>query len=341
MSAERAIVLGGSFDPIHMGHLEIAEAVGTRLGIERVLLLLSPRPPHKAADDLSAPAHRERMVEAAIAGRSGWRLCRLELEREGVGYTIDTLRELREGGIEPIFVVGGDSLVELPTWKDWQAMIAEFDLAVVDRRDKPAIGLAPQVQARLIEPEAFDAAGRGGRIVRVATDPIPISSSEIRRRAARGEPIDALVPPGVARYIRDEGLFRAREEGDDLPSQLPPAVQHAVDAAVDKKALETVVLDLRGLSDVTDHFVICHGTADRQVVAIADNIERTLREAGIKPISVEGRRSGDWVLMDFVDFVVHVFNEDKRDFYRLERLWGDAPTQRFGDDVAHAATPGG
>ena len=72
--------------------------------------------------------------------------------------------------------------------------------------------------------------------------------------------------------------------------------------------------------------MICHGFSDRQVLAIADNIERKSRKAGFKVSHVEGRRSGDWVLMDYIDFVVHIFTEEKRKFYGLERLWGDAET---------------
>ena len=86
-------------------------------------------------------------------------------------------------------------------------------------------------------------------------------------------------------------------------------------------------MDLRGLSDVTDYFLICHGSSDRQVLAIVDSIEEQLRhEFKRRPSHVEGRRSGDWVLMDFIDFVIHVFHEDRRQFYRLESLWGDAPS---------------
>ena len=100
-----------------------------------------------------------------------------------------------------------------------------------------------------------------------------------------------------------------------------------MEAALDKQAGEPVVLDLRGLSDVTDYFLICHGNSDRQVLAIADSIEQRLRQDfERRPSHVEGRRTADWILMDFVDFVVHVFQENRRQFYRLERLWGDAPT---------------
>jgi ribosome-associated protein len=87
-----------------------------------------------------------------------------------------------------------------------------------------------------------------------------------------------------------------------------------------------LVLDLRGLSDVTDAFVICHGSTERQTAAIADAIEQRLREThGRRPGHVEGKRSGEWILMDYLDFVVHVFTPETRSYYGLERLWGDAP----------------
>lgn len=94
-----------------------------------------------------------------------------------------------------------------------------------------------------------------------------------------------------------------------------------------------IVLDLRGLSDVTDHFVICHGTSDRHVLAITDSIEERLRrELDLRPAHVEGRSQREWVLLDFIDFVAHVFVSERRDFYRLERLWGDAPKSEFSSE---------
>ena len=111
-----------------------------------------------------------------------------------------------------------------------------------------------------------------------------------------------------------------------------------VDAARDRKAEDVVALDLRGLSDVTDTFVICHGTSDRQVAAIVENIERRLRsEAGRKPTHIEGLRRSEWVLLDYIDFVVHVFVHEKREFYRLDRLWGDAPALPLPPVVDSAA----
>jgi ribosome-associated protein len=102
-------------------------------------------------------------------------------------------------------------------------------------------------------------------------------------------------------------------------------LREAVAAALDKKAEGIEVLDLRGLSGITDYFIICHGASARQVQAIVDEIDRRLRAARVHPGHIEGAHEAGWVLMDYLDFVVHVFNRDRRSFYALEKLWADAP----------------
>lgn len=100
--------------------------------------------------------------------------------------------------------------------------------------------------------------------------------------------------------------------------------QWAAFAADEKKAREVRILDIRGISGVTDYFVICSGTSSTHVRAIADHVEKHLSERGLKIDHVEGYRNGKWVLLDFGDLVIHVMQEEERAFYNLERLWGDA-----------------
>lgn len=117
-------------------------------------------------------------------------------------------------------------------------------------------------------------------------------------------------------------------------------VKHAVEAALDKKALDLDVLMLTGLTSIADYFIICSGTSERQTAAIADAIDDRLRvEDKAKPLLIEGMSSGRWVLLDYGDFIVHVFTEECRRFYGLERLWGDAPniTSRFIKESAPKA----
>ena len=106
--------------------------------------------------------------------------------------------------------------------------------------------------------------------------------------------------------------------------RLPADVSKAVRAALDKKAQDVVVLDLRGTPAFTDFFVLCSGLNQRQVKAIADAVEETLRAAKLRPAHVEGYDRAEWILMDFFTFIVHVFTPQTRAFYGLERLWGDA-----------------
>ena len=108
-------------------------------------------------------------------------------------------------------------------------------------------------------------------------------------------------------------------------------LQLVVDALADRKAIDTVVLDLRGLSSATDYFVIVSGTSDAHVRGMADHLATALAPAGVKPHHVEGLEQGRWVLLDYFHFVVHVFHPELRDFYQLERLWGDAPVVASGD----------
>ncbi|HXV76103.1 MAG TPA: GTPase ObgE [Candidatus Polarisedimenticolaceae bacterium] len=220
---EVVAVLGGTFDPVHRGHLELAEEVRRRTGLDRLLLVPGAIPPHKRHAPVTPAWHREAMLRLAVRGRPGIELCTAELESGGVSYTVETLRELRDHGTgsTPVFVLGMDSLEELPTWRDYRGLIREFDLVVVDRpgAGPPDRCVDPEIAARLVE--VGEASGRGwfarqdlgagGRIFHVRLPPMPVSSSEVRARIARGEEIGDLVPPDVARYILEHGLYA--EEG--------------------------------------------------------------------------------------------------------------------------------
>ena len=106
--------------------------------------------------------------------------------------------------------------------------------------------------------------------------------------------------------------------------RLSSDVDKAVRGALDKKAVDVVVLDLRNTSAFTDFFVLCSGLNQRQVKAIADAVEESLRAAKVRPAHIEGYDRAEWVLMDFFNFIVHIFTPQTREFYSLERLWGDA-----------------
>jgi nicotinate-nucleotide adenylyltransferase len=225
-SPEAVGVLGGSFDPVHLGHLTIAGRVRKRLALSRMLLVPAAVPPHKPPDQLSPGHHREAMLRLALEDAEGLELCRLELDLGRVCYTVDTLRALRDGSppCRPIFVLGMDSLLQIETWRDHHDLVREFDLVVLDREgdgaESAGNGLERWIGERIV-PLTGDVPregeldrlepGRGGRIFHFRSPRIPISSSMIRGRAAAGDDLAGLVSPAVAGYIQRTGLYRREE----------------------------------------------------------------------------------------------------------------------------------
>ena len=114
----------------------------------------------------------------------------------------------------------------------------------------------------------------------------------------------------------------------DLPSE----VSRAIDLLFDRKAVDVILLELEGISTATDYFLVASGNSDTHVTSIAEHLIEELREEGVRPAGVEGLRGGRWVLIDYIDWVVHVFHPESRAFYQIENLWGDAPQHRLAPE---------
>jgi len=114
----------------------------------------------------------------------------------------------------------------------------------------------------------------------------------------------------------------------DLPSE----VSRATDLLFDRKAVDVILLDLAGISTATDYFLVASGNSDTHVTSIAEHLIEELKEEGVRPAGVEGLRGGRWVLVDYIDWVVHIFHPESRAFYQLENLWGDAPQHRLAPE---------
>jgi nicotinate-nucleotide adenylyltransferase len=196
-------ILGGSFNPIHNGHLAMAEAALRAHGLDRVIFVPAGRPPHKRSD-LAPAADRLEMVRLATRGREGVEASGIEIERPGTSYTVDTLEAFRAlyPGAELYFIIGEDSVPELPGWREPARILALARIVAVNRPGPPAT----------FKPEAFPGVPRDviDRLEkdRVRMTPSPIESTRIREAVERGEPISAWVPGAVEAYIRRQGLYR-------------------------------------------------------------------------------------------------------------------------------------
>jgi len=194
-------VMGGTFDPIHIGHLAVAEEARERLNLAVVLFVPAGQPWLKADIPISAAKHRARMVRLAIADKPYFKLSTIELERAGLSYTVDTIAELWShlgDGDKLFFILGWENLTDLPQWREPSRLIEMCNLVVAPRPDYPRPNL-----------KALEAAipGLSQRVMFMEKPQIDISASEIRQRAAKGLSIRHLLPEPVNRYIKEHRLY--------------------------------------------------------------------------------------------------------------------------------------
>lgn len=191
--AERLGILGGTFDPVHSGHVLLAQAVLERLPLDRILFVPAADPPHKRSLVTSA-THRFEMVRLALEGLKRMEISRAELDREGPSYTVETLRHFRShyAGSDLYLIIGADNIADLPTWHDPEGILA---LATIVSGSRDEQGLAQ-------DPDF------GSRILRVPTPTYDISSTDIRQRLLQGLPVRYLVPEAVEHYLASHGLYQ-------------------------------------------------------------------------------------------------------------------------------------
>ena len=197
----RTAVLGGSFNPIHYGHLLLADDVAELLGLDRVLFVPASRPPHKSNADLAPAADRYAMVELAIAGHSKFAVSDAEFRRPGPSYTVDTLEALGIPRDELFLIVGSETFLDLLTWRSPRRVAELAQLAVV-----PRVGSAFDLESAAVRKVAHEI-GHEPMVVRAGS--LPISASDLRRRVREGRSIAYRLPEAVGAYIRANRLYHA------------------------------------------------------------------------------------------------------------------------------------
>ena len=212
----RTGVMGGTFDPVHEGHIAAAEAARRALALDRILFIPSNRPPHRAAQPRASAFHRFAMVSLAVGEHPGFLASDVELGRPGPSYTADTLRRLHEAGYEAsqlFFILGTDAFAEIATWRDYPAVLGLAHFVVVARPGQALALMKDQVPDLVAR---MHRAAEGGRdeaawpphavfLVDAATP--DVSSTGIRERAAQGASLAGLVAPDVERHIGRHRLY--------------------------------------------------------------------------------------------------------------------------------------
>ena len=193
-------LFGGTFDPIHLGHLILAEQCREACALDRVWFVVAGAPPHKTGERTPV-AHRLEMVRIAIAGHPAFSVSEIEASRPGPHYSVETLEEVRRArsGDELFFLIGADSLVDLPTWRQPEAIARMATIVVVNR---PGIDLNP------VSTDALPSFGPDAHPLRaVEIPPVGIASKDLRKRMAERRSVRFMVPRGVEAYIEAQGLY--------------------------------------------------------------------------------------------------------------------------------------
>ena len=214
VAAARVGILGGTFDPPHLGHLDAAAAAQRALGLETVRFVPAHDPPHRPSDPQASVFHRFALVALAIEPYAGYEVSDLELKRTGPSYTALTLRDLHAEGWQPsqlFFIVGADAFAEIATWYDFPAILDLCHYAVIARpgmTTSDAMARTPALipRVRPLDHASMDAAGTGIFLVEASTS--GASSTTIRARLSTDRSIDDLVPPAVARHIHRHHLYK-------------------------------------------------------------------------------------------------------------------------------------
>jgi nicotinate-nucleotide adenylyltransferase len=213
-------VYGGTFDPVHNGHLAVADRLSARFGFDRLLWVPATAPPHKRGRAITHAAHRVAMLALATMARPDWAISTIEVDCEPPHYSVDTVARLHEAhpGAAPLyFIIGADSFEDLHRWRDYLRLVESCNIIVTAR---PGYGLdaahlPDAVRQRLVDlrgTPSGETVGNGTRIYLTDDAFIDLSATEVRERARRGESLDGFVPGAVADYISKQGLYATKEQ---------------------------------------------------------------------------------------------------------------------------------
>ena len=322
---KRIGIFGGTFDPVHLGHLRSASYIKTHFQLDEMRLMPLSTPAHKALPTASKTQRLE-CLQLAVQAYSDLSIDGTELDRQGYSYTVDTLYTLRDSEPDNIFywVMGMDAFAGFENWKKPDDILALSNLIVVDRPGYPDEQNNTHAYQQSICTESELLEKTAGGITFVKIPPIDITSTALREKL-RHKPYEKTlteyIPIAVLNYIEENNIY-AKEVQTMKVEEVKDKI---IDALEDIKGIDITVLSVSEMTSVADYLIVASGKSDRQVKSLANNVQMKLKEHDVRPLGVEGEREGQWVLIDYADILVHIMLPDVRDFYNLEKLWEQRP----------------
>jgi nicotinate-nucleotide adenylyltransferase len=325
--ATRVGIFGGSFDPIHYGHLNSMQTVAERLNLDKIKAIPACKSPLRPQTQGASAEERLEMCSMGIAELEDLvEIDKIEIDRGGVSYTIDTLKSLQKTDPEAQFylIIGLDQLGKFGEWKDFEEILKRVDLVVTSRPGMEfpySLEKLPAALRSLVED--FD--GRqvllkgGHTIYFVQLQDVEASATEIRKKIRLGQSIQHLVPLPVVDFIEKNHLYEsvAKNIGD-----FKKFAMFCAEHLKEKGGISVRAFDLTNLNAPTEFTLIASGTSTRHATSIAESLVKEVKkEYNVWPLSIEGTSEGRWVVVDYGSLIVHSFYDFVRNEYRLEKLW--------------------
>lgn len=322
-------LFGGTFNPIHLGHIQSLVNVSDRLELDKVYVIPAYANPQKEIIEGPSPEQRLEMARVGMQDYADFvEVDDQEILRQGPSYTVDTLKSYlqRYQADELHLILGMDTFALFDNWKDFEFILGHCNLVVTSRpgnqlpfsiEDIPK-GVRPFVAAfdrNYIELNTH----RHIEFIRI--EDVDISATEVRKKLRTGQRVEKYLSYPVEEYIREQHLYRP------IGDKIPDYRQFCIDCARmlnDKGGLNTKAFDLSALEYPAEYTIVTSGTSSRNASALAEFLQSKVKEEyGVFPLGIEGMKEGRWVVLDYGALIIHVFYDFARQEYRLEDLWKD------------------
>lgn len=340
-------ILGGTFDPPHYGHLRTALEIKEIFNCDEVWFIPAAHPPHKDSKQITPFFYRKRMLEVALKDYDFFKLKDIEASLPKPSYTINTIKELKKLYPENThnLIIGSDAFKEIDKWKSGNEIINYCNLIIVirDLRDEEEVLKIKETEFKdtpFIKIDPFEISSlpqnvsEKNAIYYAHVTHLEISSEKIRKIARENHGLTYLMPETVIEYIKKFRLYdksRINKTGKKPESSI--LANDIAQIMLENKGKHVAILDLKeNYGDFADYFIICDANSTKQINGICDKIDEELSKNKIYARGIEGKEEGTWMLMDYGDIIVHIFNRDTRAAYDLEGLWNKAKITVFDDD---------
>lgn len=327
MTKTKVGIFGGSFDPIHYGHLNSMESVAERLGLDKIKAIPTCHSPLRPQTQGASMEQRLDMCRIGVSELAPLvEVDETEIKRGGISYTIDTLKTLEKNEPDAQFylIIGMDQFGKFGEWKDYEEILKRVDLVVTSRPglDFPysVEKFPPALRSMVDDFDGRQALLKTGHTIHlIQLQDVEASATEIRKKIRLRQTVQHLMPLSVADYIGEHHLYEsvAKNIGDFKKFTLFCG-QHLKE----KGGISVRAFDLTGMEAPTEYSLITSGTSTRHATSLAESLVKEVKkEYGIWPQGLEGQSEGRWIVVDYGSLIIHSFYDFVRTEYRLEQLW--------------------